>query len=306
MKEKDLISFIRSRAVHEKRVIVGPGDDAAVFAIPAGAEGIITTDATIEGAHFIMNECSGYDVAWKSAARNISDIAAMGAHPLVMVCSLCMRPGLDKMFFDEFHKGLVDCAKKYDAPLVGGDISSGKLVVSTVTIVGYCDKTRPVLRSGALSGDSICVTGALGGSRLGRHLRIEPRLFEALELVEKYDVHAMIDISDGLSTDALHIAEESNAGLLLESGRIPISGDARKMSEKDGKTPLVHALSDGEDFELLFTVPEKDAEMLARQGLAGTPVSIIGKVKPAEEKCRIIMENGDFFELTASGFEHNV
>lgn len=304
MKELDLISFIKKQNLLAPGVVVGPGDDAAVFEMPGGGLGVITTDATVEGAHFVLDECSGYEVGWKSVARNISDIAAMGAKPLVMVCALCMKPGVGDEFFSDFYRGITECAAKYSSPLVGGDITSGKIVSTTVTIVGVCGGAGPVLRSGARPGDAVCVTGSLGGSRLGKHLRFEPRLFEAAELVSNYDVHSMIDISDGLSTDILHIAEESGVGVILDAEKIPVSDDAGKAAKEDGRAGLEHALADGEDFELLFTMEKSPAEELVQTGLAGTPVTIIGRITELGEGCSIKLQDGSICKLKRLGYEH--
>jgi len=159
-----------------------------------------------------------------------------------------------------------------------------------------------ILRSGAREGDHLCVTGELGGSIRGRHLEFRPRTREALELVRGADLHALIDISDGLSTDALHIARASGVGLRLEAAKIPVSADARKLAGDTGRRPLWHALNDGEDYELLFSVPAADAERLEESGVHGVPIHIIGTVTP--ERSEIVEEDGSRCPLEAEGWEH--
>ena len=157
---------------------------------------------------------------------------------------------------------------------------------------------KPVLRSGARAGESIAVTGCLGGSLAGRHLRFVPRQAEALELVAGYAVGAMIDISDGLSSDARHLAVGSGVGLRLFADRIPMSEDARSSD------PLAAALNDGEDFELLFTVPPDAGRRLSRSGLCGTPVTIIGEVVEGPAGVALVGRSGEEHELEAGGYEH--
>jgi thiamine-monophosphate kinase len=182
--------------------------------------------------------------------------------------------------------------------------SSGPLNVS-VTALGTVAPGRAILRSGALPGDAVCVTGRLGGSLRGRHLTFVPRIVEAQELAERCEVHAMIDVSDGLSTDALHIAEESSVGLILRADAIPVSDDAVAMDREADPPdcPLRHALDDGEDYELVFCVSKQDAGSVAATGLAGTPVSIIGAVTSEPDRF-LVLPDGSREPLRSGGWEH--
>jgi thiamine-monophosphate kinase len=146
------------------------------------------------------------------------------------------------------------------------------------TVLGRVAAGGAVLRSGARAGDAVCVTGALGGSSLGRHLDVRPRQDEALALVQGGAVHAMIDLSDGLSSDLGHVLDASEVGAVLWADAIPVHADAERAAELDGRSALLHALDDGEDFELLFCVPQSRVEALVRDGLAGTPVHQVGIV----------------------------
>ena len=307
MAEWDLIQFIRNLAGHAApdwlKVVIG--DDAAVVAPPAGRELVVTTDMLIEGTHF-RPDAPPEQVGYKAVARCLSDLAAMAARPLCTVAAVAFGPAGDAETARRISRALWDAAQRLGAPLVGGDVSStsGPLNVS-VTALGAVRPGGAILRSGARPGDAVCVTGRLGGSLRGRHLTFTPRIAEALELAERCEVHAMIDVSDGLSTDALHIAEESGVGLALRAEAIPVSDDAVAAScEADPPDcPLRHALNDGEDYELLFCVSEADAGSVAATGLAGTPVSIIGQVT-SERKSFLVLPDGSREALRSGGWEH--
>jgi thiamine-monophosphate kinase len=222
------------------------GDDCAV--LPGGA--LLTCDPVIEGIHFLPNT-PPRQVGWKAMARNLSDIAAMGGEPRYAVVSLGLRPATPVRYVEELYRGLNAVARKFGCQIVGGDtahVRHEQFIV--VTLLGHAD--RPVLRSGAKPGDVVFVTGKLGGSfRSGKHLRFTPRLAEARWLVKHCRPHAMIDVSDGLANDIQRLVEASRVGFDITSTKIP------------GKLP--GALTDGEDFELLFTVAPQDAGKLRRK-----------------------------------------
>lgn len=187
-------------------------------------------------------------------------------------------------------------------PIVGGDTNSwgGGLVVS-VTVLGEPIR-EPVLRSGAKPGDRVFVTGPLGGSILGRHLDPTPRLAEVEKLLAVCDLHAMIDVSDGLAKDLGHICEESRCGAVLHAGAIPVHPDAVELAKRTGKPPLEHALGDGEDFELVFTVSADDAAKL----LANPPVPVWAIGEIVAEPGMWLMENGAKRSLAPAGWEHRL
>ena len=171
------------------------------------------------------------------------------------------------------YEGMLPLAEQYDLAIAGGDTNSwdGPLVIS-ITLLGAVTPRGPLRRDGAKPGDRIVVTGSFGGSLLGRHLDFEPRVREALYLHEQYELHAGIDVSDGLSLDLAHVLEESHCGAVINTDAVPVADDARRLAEQraDGSTPLSHALSDGEDFELILAVPADEARrMLHDQPLAG-------------------------------------
>jgi thiamine-monophosphate kinase len=173
-----------------------------------------------------------------------------------------------------------EVADAFNVALVGGDTNSwdGPLCIS-VTLLGHATVRGPVLRSGAAVGDWIFVTGPLGGSILGHHLDFTPRVREALKLHESADLSAMVDLSDGLAKDLHHICEESRCGAVLFADAIPISDAARDLAQRDGRMPLEHALGDGEDFELAFTVPPDDGErLLKEQPVTGVTLYRIGEI----------------------------
>jgi thiamine-monophosphate kinase len=272
-------------------VRVGIGDDAAVLAVPEGQELLLTTDLLVEGVHFALDGLRAEDLGWKSLAVSVSDIAAMGGRAAHAVVSVALRPEQTGDFADGLLAGLLRCAERYGVALVGGDTtrSPGPVVVN-VALTGFAARGRAVLRSGARPGDAICVTGALGGSILGRHLRVAPRQDEALLLVQGEEVHAMIDVSDGLSSDLGHVLDRSGVGAELWEDRIPVHEDARTLAARDGVAALEHALADGEDYELLFTVGESAARRLEAEGLGGAPVTRIGRVRAERDYVRLAHE----------------
>jgi thiamine-monophosphate kinase len=241
---------------------------------------VVTVDLLTDHVDFELSQVDPRRVGRKALAVNLSDLAAMAARPLAGLVALALPRsggmGLARAIYD----GLLPLAEKYGLAIAGGDTNSwdGPLVIS-VTLLGQITPAGVLRRSGAQAGDWIVVTGAFGGSILGRHLDFEPRVAEALLLAERYRLHAGIDSSDGLSIDLGHVAAESGCGALLRPHQVPVADDARRLAEKraDGSTPLDHALGDGEDFELILAVPPEEAQrMLADQPLA-IPLTTIGQ-----------------------------
>lgn len=299
MKEFELIRWIAEQTPPGDGLVNGIGDDCAVLELPGGETIVVTTDMLIEGTHFRSGDAPE-DIGYKAIAVSISDVAAMGCRSLHAFLAV----GLPGGFADSFAKGLLrgalQAAGRFGVSLAGGDTtaSPGGLSICS-TLIGAPPAGRsPVLRSGATAGQSVLVTGRLGGSLAGRHLRFVPRQNEALELVAHYPVGAMIDLSDGLSSDARHVAQRSGVRLRLNGDRIPVSEDVRS------EDPVLAALNDGEDFELLFTAAAPDARDLQRTGLAGTPVTIIGEVVSGTPGVTLVKADGDETELAAGGYEH--
>ncbi|MEF8787483.1 MAG: thiamine-phosphate kinase [Planctomycetota bacterium] len=281
---------------------VGPGDDAAELDVGDAGRAVLTTDMVVEGLHF-EPDTPTRRVAWKAVARSLSDLAGMASQPRCTLPAVKFAADTAEEEAHEMVTALAESARDMEAPLAGGDISMGGGPLSiTVTCVGTPGPAGSILRSGARPGDSLCVTGSLGGSIRGRHLDFRPRTAEALELARRVELHALIDISDGLSTDALHIARASGVGLEIEAAKIPVSTDARQLARETDRRPEWHALNDGEDYELLFCVSPGDAERLQEEGLPGTTINIIGTV--TDERSEIVEEDGSRCPLEAEGWEH--
>ncbi len=304
--ESELIAWLRHRLPPHPLLRLGPGDDAAVLRMAEIDECAITVDLLSDGVDFRLSEIDPRRAGHKALAVNLSDLAAMAARPLAAVVSICLPREGGGALAKALVEGMLPLAEKYNLTIAGGDTNSwdGALVISA-TLLGAITEHGPLRRGGALPGDRIIVTGALGGSILGRHLDFEPRVREALLLNERYQLHAGIDISDGLSVDLAHLAEESKCGAVLHAARVPIHDDACTLAAEHAgaKTPLDHALNDGEDFELLLAVPAAEAEVLLADQPLGIPLTDIGEFV-AEPGVWQINARGERFELPPCGWEH--
>ncbi len=269
--ESELIAHLRKRLPSHPLLRLGLGDDAAVLRMAHIDECVVTVDLLTDQVDFKLAEVDPRRVGRKALAANLSDLAAMASRPLAAVVALALprHGGLDLAI--ALYEGLLPLAEKYNLAIAGGDTNSwdGPLAIA-ITLLGQVTPEGPLRRNGAQPGDRIVVTGSFGGSILGRHLDFEPRVEEALLLNRRYRLHAGIDVSDGLSIDLAHLAEESGCGVILQTDAVPVAEDARRLAEAhaDEATPLDHALSDGEDFELILAVePEQAERMLAEQPL---------------------------------------
>ena len=298
--ELALIEWIRQRAQSTPNLQVGIGDDCAVWQ-PSGAPLLFTTDVLMEDVDFRVAETTPQLIGRKAMAVNLSDIAAMAGRPLAALVGVVLPKSRGFDFARDLQEGMQSFADEFQVAIIGGDTNTwdGPLVIS-VTLIGEATERGPVRRSGAKPGDWLFVTGPLGGSILGRHLTFTPRVREALDLHRLVDLHAMIDLSDGLAADLYHLLDESHVGATLIGNAIPISGDARRMD--DQRSPLDHALSDGEDFELLFAVSPDDGRRLMSLSDAVKPTHL-GSID-AEPGCRIQQSNGDLEQLPRGGWEH--
>lgn len=298
--ELALIEWIRQRAQSAPNLQVGIGDDCAVWQ-PTGAPLLFTTDVLMEDVDFRVAETTPQLIGRKAMAVNLSDIAAMAGRPLAALVGVALPKSRGFDFARDLHAGMQSLADEFGVAIIGGDtnIWDGPLVIS-VTLIGEATERGPVRRSAAKPGDWLFVTGPLGGSILGHHLTFTPRVREALELHRLVALHAMIDLSDGLAADLYHLLDESHVGATLVAGAVPISDDARHMD--DQRSPLDHALSDGEDFELLFTVSPEDGQRLLLLSDTVKPTHI-GSIDP-EPGCRIQRPNGEIEQLPRGGWEH--
>ena len=305
MGEFSFIQWIRERQKRRKDVILGIGDDCAVINVSSDRMCLITTDMLVDGTHFDLKKCSVRDVGRKAIACSISDMAAMGCQATVAVISICFPDHTTENFAQELYKGIWSIADKYDIGIVGGDIISGDSPLCiNVTMLGRDDGLKPVKRSGARVGDKILVTGTLGGSLLGKHLYFEPRIKEGIVLNKNFSIHAMIDISDGLTADLNHILEESHVGAILYEDCIPVSPDAVKISKQTGQTPFFHALSDGEDYELLMTLSRSQAKKVMKSPLFKKGIcSCIGEVVRGNG-IQMRFSDGKIRRVKPRGYEH--
>jgi thiamine-monophosphate kinase len=265
------IDWLRRRTPTSGRVLLGPGDDAAILRWSNGPNCLVTTDMLLEGSCFHLAEThpnapgagTARQIGRKAMAVNLSDIAAVAGVPVSAVVSVGLPRKGGRALAEELYLGLREMADTFDTAIIGGDTNSwdGPLVIN-VALLGEATLRGSVRRKGARPGDKLLVTGPLGGSLLGKHLDFTPRVREALALHAAVDLHAMIDISDGLAADVAHLSAESGCGVVLLADAIPIADAARSLA--DTRTPLEHALGDGEDFELVFAVTAADAESLLR------------------------------------------
>lgn len=299
--EFDYINWVRRLTPAHPRVLIGPGDDAAALHFRADAHCLVTTDMLLEGSCFRLAEAGSRAVGRKAMAVNLSDMAAMAGVPLFALVSVGLPREGGRAIAEELYIGLRDAADAFDTALVGGDTNSwdGPLAIS-VTLLGETTSRGPVRRSGAKPGDWLLVTGPLGGSISGKHLTFTPRVREAIQIHSHVNLHAMIDISDGLAADVNHICEESRCGAILRAETIPITPEARAMG--DQHSPLEHALGDGEDFELVFALaPEEACRLLATQPIRGITLFHIGE---CVEKGLWLEQGSERRELEPRGYVH--
>ena len=305
--EFGLIDWIRRNTGETRQgTVQGIGDDCAIFRPSPGAELLVTTDMLLDGRHFHLERDGPEAVGYKAMGVNLSDIAAMAGVPRAAVVSVALPRNGGIALAQGLHAGLKRMADRFDVDLIGGDTNAwdGPLVVN-VALLGETTVQGPVRRSGAQVGDWVLVTGPLGGSFFrGRHLRPEPRIKEALALNSQARLRAMIDISDGLSSDLGHILEESGGlGALLDDSAIPIHEDAITQSRDDGLPPLDHALHDGEDFELCLVASPEDARRLLAHPPEPAKLYRVGEIT-SEPGLRLRGADGTIAVLQPRGFDH--
>ena len=305
-KELELIQRIRRAATHSRQKPgQGIGDDCAVLDIPRGHQLLVTTDFSLEGVHFRREWHPPDSVGHRCLARGLSDIAAMGGTPHSAFLSLALPADLPQEWVDDFLRGFFKLAKRYSVPLVGGDTAQSlNGVLADIIVIGSIPTGKAVLRSGARAGDLIYVSGTLGtsvatlqklrsGKKLwtaqhARHFYPDPRIALGRYLREKKLASAMIDTSDGLSTDLRHICDESKVGAIVEASSLPA------LPEDDG---LQFALHGGEDYELLFTAPPNRR---IPPTIAGVPITRIGQITrgkrimlhPPDGKSQLLLPGG--------------
>jgi thiamine-monophosphate kinase len=292
--EFDLIQWIRQQQQRASLLLeLGIGDDLAALRWPADDLLLVGVDQVLDGVHFDSAVHSPEQIGAKAVNRNLSDCAAMGCLPAAALAAVALPVGFTIEKSRQLYLGMRQAADAFDCAIVGGDTATweGKLAVS-VTILGRAAGLRPVTRGGARVGDGIYVTGPLGGSILGRHISFTPRVVLGRQLATI--ASAMIDLSDGLSRDLRHICQESRVGAIIEAAHVPIHADAITLSRQGGRSPLEHALHDGEDYELLYTTAEPASN--------GTRIGQI----TAEPDVWLVQSDGTRRLLEPKGWEHRV
>ncbi len=268
---------------NQKNVVRAIGDDAAVFAIGKNECVILTTDLLVERVHFIKDAMTGYQLGYKSLAVNLSDIAAMGAIPQHAFVSIGIPKETQIEYLDQIYRGMKELAKQYNVNILGGDTTSSKVdLIINVAVTGVAKKDRILYRNTAQAGDCIFCTGFLGDSRAGldfilkseqpskdyekllvaAHCEPRPHIEEGLFLAKSGAVHSCIDVSDGLSSDLMHIAEESNVGFMLDEEALPVSSYLLQYCNERGYSARDYALAGGEDYVLVCTAnPVKERKL---------------------------------------------
>jgi len=292
--------FANQRTLSVEKFPIGIGDDMAQ--INLGSESVfITTDMLLDGVHFDLKKSTIEQAGYKAMAVSLSDCAAMATIPVAAVVSVALPASFGTDELKQLYSGIVRAGDKYSCALIGGDITSWKSespFAISVAMLSKKAENEPVKRSGAKIGDSICVTGFLGGTGFGKHMQFEPRIQEALKIAKMVTINSMIDISDGLSSDLNRICRQSKVGAIIEADLIPISNDAKRT-----ENPLESALNEGEDFELLFTLSQNDCEKLLKNWNESVPISRIGVITETN-KMQIKMPDGQINTLEVKGYEH--
>ncbi|MCX5681520.1 MAG: thiamine-phosphate kinase [Candidatus Omnitrophica bacterium] len=290
--EFGLIAKLAQKAFVGRNVIKGIGDDTAVLPFSSKKYLLLTTDMLCEGVHFTRQDDPAL-IGHKALACSLSDIAAMGGKGQAAVISIGLPKNISANFVEKIYFGINRLAKKFQTSIVGGDTISSPRLMINVALLGEVRKKYLVLRSGAKKGDQIFVTGPLGRSLVTKkHLSFVPRLKEANYLVSHFKPTAMIDISDGLAADLGHILEESHKGAVIDEPSIPMSKGAT----------LKNALSDGEDFELIFTLSKTQAVNFFKQ--KKLKAFWIGEITAQTKGLYIRNLEGKIRRLIPSGYKH--
>ncbi|MDG4474590.1 thiamine-phosphate kinase [Thiovibrio frasassiensis] len=322
--EREIIARIRQATGNSDDLVVGIGDDCAVYRTSQGRVSLVTTDTMVAGVHF--------DTAWhppvalgrKAASVNISDIAAMGGFPRFALLSLALPPETENQWLSDFMAGFLAVLSEHGVVLIGGDtVQSGHESMFSVTLLGEMAETELLTRKGARIGDVVLVSGLLGEAAaglalcrmglahdpgwqtlVGAHLDPVPQVALGRVLAASGLVHAMQDLSDGLATDLAHICAESGVGAVVAAERIPLSPVLCKAGETCGHSPLDWALSGGEDYQLLFTVGEQEMEPLCNLIMEKTGRELFAVGRIVEGRGVFLEEAGQRREISYRGYEH--
>lgn len=312
----------------------GISDDAAVYRPTPGTVQLLTTDAFVEGVHFDLTFTSMHHLGWKIMAANLSDIAAMGGKPRYATVALSLPKKISVEMVEDLYRGAAHACKQYSCLLIGGDTTTthANMTIS-VTMTGEAEEARVRYRSGARPADYLCVTGHLGASVAGlkilqrekeryrthagagefvpnlgpyaealeKHLMPKPRL-DFVELAAgSVSIHAMIDISDGLASEVRHICDASKTGALVYEHNLPVEHSTARIAEELSERVTDYALFGGEEYELLFTLPEEEYKKLER---LTADVTIIGRIQDRDKGIELVKEDGEHVLLPLGGWDH--
>ena len=325
-------SLIPSQCLPSPGIILGIGDDGAILNIPKGRHLVVSTDVLVEQIHFDRQWAKFYDIGYKAAVANLSDMAAMGAQPTALLVSVALPPTLTFKDWQELYRGLSAPCATYHVRIVGGDTSSSpSRCFISVTVLGTVKQGCALPRSGAKQGHGIYVSGTLGDSSAGldylstkkppararsslspsirrllqRHFHPTPRIPLGTILGSRHWASAAIDISDGLSNDLKHLCEESRVGALIDATLLPLSSSLKGYATKKKIAPLGWALHGGEDYELLFTVPPQHEKKVAQAAQRlSVPVTKIGLITAPQSGMRLRDAEGHVTPLTPDGYDH--
>lgn len=318
----------RNFEIQNASTVVSVGDDAAVID-NFGKQTVVTTDLLLEGVHFDLSYTPLKHLGYKTVVVNLSDVCAMNATPTHITISIGISNRFSVEALDEFYEGVYAACTKYNVDLVGGDTSaSQKGFIISCTAIGEVAPGKFVKRSTANAGDLICVSGDLGGAFLGLTLlEREKRIFlenpgvqpdlenedyivgrllkpearkDIIEFLEQQEIvpTAMMDVSDGISSEVLHLCKQSNLGCRLYEDKLPLNEATKQAAFKFGLDPTVCALNGGEDYELIFTIKQEDYDKI----VLSEEISVIGYMASIEEKTKIITKGGNVFDITAQGW----
>ena len=322
--EREIIARIRQAAGSSGDLLVGIGDDCAVYKMDPDRVSLVTTDTMVEGVHFDLSWHPPLELGRKAASVNISDIAAMGGLPRFALLSLALTPAFDGQWLDAFMAGFLAVLAEHGVALIGGDtVQSGHGSVLSVTVIGEMAESELITRKGAQPGDVVLVSGFLGEAAaglalcrfglahepdwqplVGAHLNPVPLVALGRVLAASGMVHAMQDLSDGLATDLAHICAESGVGAVVAAEKIPLSPVLCKAAGICGQSPLDWALSGGEDYQLLFTAGEQQVAALRSMVREKTGRELFAVGRIVEGQGVFLEEAGQRREISYRGYEH--
>lgn len=309
----------------DSKLLVKPGDDAAVWQVSPEKALVYTVDALVESVHFTRKTITPWQLGWKSVAVNLSDIAAMGGNPIAILVSLALPAETEIEWIDKVYRGIKDICDLYEVEVIGGDVCGSRTnIFISITAIGEVHPNHVKTRSGAEEGDKVLVTGFLGDSALGlqalmrempdettkyaiqSHLEPVPRITEGRFLSRFQQVSTMMDLSDGLAFDLNRLVKMSGVGANIEKSRIPINPDSAVVASVLKADLLELACTGGEDYELIITCREHGVEELLKEWkkTSDLPLTVIGEITAQSEGCMISDENGLSRSFQANGFDH--